>query len=199
MKPTAERILDAAESLFAEKGYSASSLGDLAEEVGIRPPSLYNHFKNKEALYKAVVQRLLLQFKQPFEELIQGPLNTDAVLQWEEKMMRQHIANPNLAKLLAHAALSGEHIGSELVEGLFRPLFERTRPDEDTDIAFLQNKPQLRPWVVMAYVNLVMSYVTFAPLYGELLGEDPLSNKAADMQVAFLQEFSRMFLSADAK
>ena len=56
---TAERILDAAESLFAEKGYSATSLGDVADRVGIRSPSLYNHFRNKEALYEAVLERLL--------------------------------------------------------------------------------------------------------------------------------------------
>ena len=48
---TAERILDAAEDLFAEKGYRATSLGDVADRVGIRSPSLYNHFRNKEALY----------------------------------------------------------------------------------------------------------------------------------------------------
>ena len=48
---TAERILDAAEDLFAQKGYSATSLGDVADRVGIRSPSLYNHFRNKEARY----------------------------------------------------------------------------------------------------------------------------------------------------
>ena len=40
MKPTAERVLDVAEDLFAEKGYQAASLGDVAERVGIRSPSL---------------------------------------------------------------------------------------------------------------------------------------------------------------
>ncbi len=42
---TSDRILDAAEDIFAEKGYSATSLGDVADRVGIRSPSLYNHFK----------------------------------------------------------------------------------------------------------------------------------------------------------
>ena len=56
-RTTPERILDAAEDLFAEKGYSATSLGDVADKVGIRSPSLYNHFKNKEALYQAVLNR----------------------------------------------------------------------------------------------------------------------------------------------
>ena len=58
---TADRILNAAEDLFAEKGYSATSLGDVADRVGIRSPSLYNHFKNKEALYEAVLERLLAE------------------------------------------------------------------------------------------------------------------------------------------
>ena len=62
MKSTAERVLDVAEALFAEKGYKAASLGEVADGVGIRSPSLYNHFRNKEALYEAVLERLLDRF-----------------------------------------------------------------------------------------------------------------------------------------
>ena len=71
-RTTAERILDAAEDLFAEKGYSATSLGDVADRVGIRSPSLYNHFRNKEALYEAVLERLLLDFGGPLAEMEQS-------------------------------------------------------------------------------------------------------------------------------
>ncbi len=68
-RSTAERILDAAEDLFAAKGYSATSLGDVADRVGIRSPSLYNHFRNKEALYQAVLERLITEFSQPLQEI----------------------------------------------------------------------------------------------------------------------------------
>ena len=54
---TAARILDAAEALFAERGYAGTTLRDVAAAVGIRNPSLYNHFPNKESLYAAVLER----------------------------------------------------------------------------------------------------------------------------------------------
>jgi len=54
---TAERILDAAEALFAERGYAGTSLRDVAARVELRIPSIYNHFPSKDALYAAVLAR----------------------------------------------------------------------------------------------------------------------------------------------
>ena len=54
-----ERILDAAEARFAEKGFSATSVAEIADDVGIRGPSLYKHFDTKAALYHAVAKRLI--------------------------------------------------------------------------------------------------------------------------------------------
>ena len=38
------RILDAAEDLFANKGYGATSIVDIAAAVGIRGPAIYKHY-----------------------------------------------------------------------------------------------------------------------------------------------------------
>lgn len=52
---TAERILEAALDLFAEKGFAGTSMRDLARAVGFRQSSLYNHFAGKEAIYHALI------------------------------------------------------------------------------------------------------------------------------------------------
>lgn len=52
--PSVDRICAAAVTHFAERGYDASSLNEIAEAVGIRKASLYAHFENKDALYMAV-------------------------------------------------------------------------------------------------------------------------------------------------
>lgn len=54
---TAQRILDVAEELFAERGFEGTTLRDIALEVPLQPPSLYNHFETKEDIYEAVLAR----------------------------------------------------------------------------------------------------------------------------------------------
>ena len=71
-KHTAERILDAAEAVFAERGFDAASLGDVADRVGIRPQAIYNHFSGKlenfqVEMNKASSELLIFLFKVPKE------------------------------------------------------------------------------------------------------------------------------------
>jgi AcrR family transcriptional regulator len=66
---TAERILDAAEKLFAAKGYQGTSLREIAQQVGIKEPGLYNHFKGKQELYSAVLDRALSPMAGAMESL----------------------------------------------------------------------------------------------------------------------------------
>lgn len=64
---TAERILDAAESLFAANGYQGTSLREIAGVVGIKEPGLYNHFQGKQDLYSAVLDRALSPMAEAME------------------------------------------------------------------------------------------------------------------------------------
>jgi TetR/AcrR family transcriptional regulator, cholesterol catabolism regulator len=49
-------IVDVASRLFATKGYGATSIQDIADEVGMLKGSLYHHISGKQALLEAVIQ-----------------------------------------------------------------------------------------------------------------------------------------------
>jgi AcrR family transcriptional regulator len=52
------RILDAAMTVFRRQGFRRSSIEQAAEAAGLTRQALYHHFKSKEALFRAVIERL---------------------------------------------------------------------------------------------------------------------------------------------
>ena len=61
---TKEKILDAALTLFSEKGYANVFVGDIADRVGIKAPSLYKHYKNKKAIFDAIIDEMNRRFEE---------------------------------------------------------------------------------------------------------------------------------------
>lgn len=55
---TKKKIIEKALILFSEKGYSDVYVGDIANAVGIKTPSLYKHFKNKKEIFHAILEEL---------------------------------------------------------------------------------------------------------------------------------------------
>ncbi len=55
---TKKKIYDTALRLFAKKGYKASSMREIAKEVGIAVSAIYNHFKSKEEILDAIIEDL---------------------------------------------------------------------------------------------------------------------------------------------
>lgn len=56
--PTKDRILDSALTLFAAKGYDGVGVDLIAENAGIKGPSLYKHFKGKEDILNALIEKV---------------------------------------------------------------------------------------------------------------------------------------------
>jgi AcrR family transcriptional regulator len=56
--PTAERIHDAALTLFHERGYTGTTVRELADACDLTPGAIYNHYASKDALLFAIVDRV---------------------------------------------------------------------------------------------------------------------------------------------
>ena len=62
-----ERILDSAEKLFVEKGYTGTSINDIAKEADFSRTSIYQYFTSKEEIYLHILER----YTEPLTERLQ--------------------------------------------------------------------------------------------------------------------------------
>lgn len=74
-------ILAVAKVLFADKGFHAVSVDEIARRVGVSPAVLYQHFDSKDALYEAVLDSLSAPRETYVEAALDGPDDFASVLQ----------------------------------------------------------------------------------------------------------------------
>jgi AcrR family transcriptional regulator len=67
-----EAILEAAASLFAEKGYNETSMSELAHITGVAQGTIFYHFKNKEELFLAILDDFKNKISKEFERHIEA-------------------------------------------------------------------------------------------------------------------------------
>ncbi len=69
LEDTKATILEKALELFSENGYDAVSVDQIAKAVGIKAPSLYNHFPGKRAIFDAIVEKTARQYEDYTDEI----------------------------------------------------------------------------------------------------------------------------------
>lgn len=74
-------ILAVAKVLFADKGFHAVAVDEIARRVGVSPAVLYQHFASKEELYEAVLDNLSAPRETYVEAALDGPDDFASVLQ----------------------------------------------------------------------------------------------------------------------
>jgi len=193
---TAERILDAAEALFAERGYAATTLRDVAAAVGVRNPSLYNHFPSKEALYAAVLERGISPVFEALAHWVEQAEYADPGAIALE-MTRLLAGRPALAKLIQHEVLGGaEHVTPMLREWI-GPVLAQARRMVEAGPAGRRWKPEHLPNLILAMYQIIVGYFTVGPLLEELTGRDPLSEEAIAEHTRFLEQLVPRLLGPD--
>ena len=66
---TKKKITEKALELFSERGYDAVSVGEIAAAVGIKAPSLYNHFPSKQAIFDAIVETTAFRYEEDTDKI----------------------------------------------------------------------------------------------------------------------------------
>jgi AcrR family transcriptional regulator len=197
-RETAERILDVAEEIFAEKGYDGATLRDVAARAGLRTPSLYNHFPSKDSLYTAVLERGIGPVLRALGEsgADGDPARDPGRL--VEHMMELLARRPQLPRLVLHETLTGGRHLTRILQEWIGPTLERAQRMVERGPAAARWEAEQLPNLVLAMYHIVVGYFAIAPLYRDLNGIDLLSEQALERQTRFLHKLATSLFAEEA-
>jgi len=170
-QPTRERILAAALSSFAARGFEATSLDSLAAAIGVRKQSILYYFPSKDVLLTAVIDSAAADVTAALEVAIAGTPPTDGrVAAIVDAVFRLGADRPELLQLVREITRFGPPASLRLGEQL-GPLVERAASflAADTDGHRRTTDPDR---VVLTAVAMVLGMVTEAELLRSL-GVEP--------------------------
>jgi AcrR family transcriptional regulator len=100
------RILEAANKVFAEKGYHEATMDDIAKRLGVSKGAIYLYFASKEGLFEAMCKTA----PQAFKEILYSSFGADtnpvqSATQFFDKMLKLSASNPGLSfEILSEAS-----------------------------------------------------------------------------------------------
>jgi AcrR family transcriptional regulator len=148
-----EAILDTSAKLFSQRGYKEVSIRDIAQACGLTNAALYYHFKNKEDLFLAMLQRDHEQTLAALHEAASGPgdLREDLqrlVMQYAAITCQRRQSFQTLRRDLSNLEDARRHkLFAEMHAGFMRPLEER--------LAQAQADGEIQPGDVRFYARLL--------------------------------------------
>lgn len=135
-------IISKAAILFREKGYSATSMRDLAEHVGVEAASLYNHISSKAEILQEICFRVATNFMSHIEEVEQSKKTEiekiEAILRYHIRMMVEryeevyvsdrewkHLTDPYLSNMQGQRRAYRQRIGKIIEDGITKGEFKK--------------------------------------------------------------------------
>jgi TetR/AcrR family transcriptional regulator, cholesterol catabolism regulator len=133
--PRKEVIIEKAAQLFRKNGFNATSMRDLAENVGVEAASLYNHINSKAELLQEICFRIANKFTEHMDEVIASDntaiAKVEAILRFHIRQMIhnyeevyvsdrewKHLTDPYLSNFKNQRRTHRQRIASIIEEGI---------------------------------------------------------------------------------
>jgi TetR/AcrR family transcriptional regulator, fatty acid metabolism regulator protein len=111
------QILAAAVKVFADKGFHASRVGDIAEEAGIAYGLVYHYYASKEDLLETIFRTTWTEMLARVREVEEaGVPAAEAVRQVTALLLRTWRRDPDLVRVLVREVTRNQHIQREIEE-----------------------------------------------------------------------------------
>jgi len=194
---TRAAILEAAERIFAEKGFDRARLEDVAESVGIRRASIVYYFKDKRILYDAVLGGVFGDFRASLEAVLSRDATASELIESAIAAWVDYVGGrPTFAHiLLREVAETGSERGPTVLPHI-QPFAEVVR-------GFMQRhagepvitQPQIDPTHIASTIaGATVFFVAAMPALMPDKGFDPLSAERLSTHKAEVLKIARRLL-----
>lgn len=181
---TRQRLFDTARALFAEKGFDAARVDDVAARAGVNKRMIYAYFGSKEALYHAVMRDAylrLLESERAAVARVEG-----SPLAKVEALVRGYFAflgaNPDFVRLVGHDLLDTREDAGSALETLAATGLGRLEAIVMDGVAAGQFRPDLDVRrMVTSVAALCLGFFQRAAILRRLWGmdlDDPATREA---------------------
>ncbi len=116
-------ILAASEALFAEHGFKGTSVAMIAARAGLPKANLHYYFGSKQALYKAVLQRILQSWQESLDRLGAEDDPAQSLPRYIRERLEFSWRHPDAARVFAMEMISGGSCMEELLGNEFQHWF----------------------------------------------------------------------------
>jgi TetR/AcrR family transcriptional regulator len=119
-----ETILEAALEVFSAQGFRGATLDQIAEVAGLSKPNLLYYFASKEAMYRALLTRMLDTWLDPLREMDAGGDPVVEILGYVRRKIELSRDYPRESRLFANEILQGGPRIREAIEGDLKALVD---------------------------------------------------------------------------
>jgi len=177
-KETEQRILDAAEHVFARAGYAGARTKEIADAAGVTKAMIHYYFDSKEQLFRAVLDRILFELIKLVQEVTSLETSRAARLDSFIRGFFDYVTrHPHFGRLTFLGGGEESPYFDNIVRGFFRPLFARGVEFINQGIAegiFRQVDP---PQFLLAIYAVTMEYMADARFVSMVLEADAMGTK----------------------
>ena len=172
LPPTNERILDAALTSFGTRGYDATSLDDLAKQLGVRKQTILYWFPSKEALLEAVIDQSAAELSATLERTLdRAPSGWPRVEAIVKSVFRVAARRPELLGLVREVSRLGPPANTRLLDAL-QPLVGRATGFLEAEMRAGRMRRQDPRVVLLAAYSSVLGIATEVDVL-RAMGFDP--------------------------
>jgi AcrR family transcriptional regulator len=180
---TAVAILDAAERLFAQQGFAATTIKQLGAAAGVNPALIYYYFGSKEELYRRLLMHLFSTMARRGSERMAAATSPEAavraLLGVQSEVMREHPSVPRLMarEMADHGAEHAQEGFTQLAATAFARLLAFIQEGQRAGV--FRDDLDAR-FAAISSISLIPYFHIFKPAVGILLGGtgDPTPEQA---------------------